>query len=144
MARTSTGSGARLASDSSAGSRPRWVRTAGWMPRASSRSSWMPVESSPIAVVEHAGELAVRRRLALCQPKMKRDAGEAALRAVVQVALEAPALVVARRDEPGARAAQLLRLCLQLGPQPPVLQLQVHRCAFDQHLALPVRSLLPL
>ena len=41
-ARTSTGSGARLASDSSAGSRPRWVSTAGWMPRASSRSSSMP------------------------------------------------------------------------------------------------------
>ena len=46
---------------------------------------------------------------------MKGDAGEAALRAVVEVALEPPALFVADRDEPGARAAQLLRLGLQLG-----------------------------
>ena len=42
--------------------------------------------------VEQLRQLAVRRRLALCQPKMKGDTGEAALRAVVQVALEAPAL----------------------------------------------------
>ena len=71
---------------------------------------------------------------------MKGDAGEAALRAVVQVALEAPALGVAHGDEAGARAAQLLRLGPQLGLQPPVLLLQVHRRAVDQHALMTERG----
>ena len=87
--------------------------------------------------VEQLRQLAVRRRLALCQPKMKGDAGEAALRAVVQVALEAPPLLVAHGDEAGARAAQLPRLGLQLGLQPPVLLLQIHHRAIDQHVRAP-------
>src|ERR687893_770509 len=45
-AATSTGTGARLDSISSAGARPRSVSTAGWMPRSSSRSSVRPACSS--------------------------------------------------------------------------------------------------
>ena len=52
-ASTVTGTGARVASACSAGSRPWSVRTAGWMPRASSRSSERLVSSSSIASVEH-------------------------------------------------------------------------------------------
>ena len=52
--------------------------------------------------LEHPRQLAVRGRLALCEPEMKRNPGEAALRAVVQIALEPPALGVADGDEAGA------------------------------------------
>ena len=41
------GTGARMASASSAGPSPRSVRTAGWMPRASSRSSASPWRAGP-------------------------------------------------------------------------------------------------
>ena len=43
------------------------------------------------------------------------DADQPRLRAVVQVALQAPALGVARLHEPRARGAQLLEAGLQLG-----------------------------
>src|SRR3954447_24979952 len=62
---------------------------------------------------------------------------EAALSPVVKVALEAPPLLVARRHQPRPRAPQLLRLGVQLGPQPLVLLPQVRRRAIDQHLRAP-------
>ena len=78
------------------------------MPRASSRSS-----------SSDCGELAARRRdellrrrrvaadVGLDQPQLQRERDEPLLRAVVQVALEPPALGVAGRDDALARGLQL-------------------------------------
>src|SRR3954468_23461346 len=69
---------------------------------------------------------------------------EASLSPVVEVALEAPALLVGRRDEARPRAPQLLGLRVQLRPQPLVLLPQVRRRALDQHLRAPLVRGLPL
>ena len=108
--RRSTGSGARVASDSTAGSSPRSVSTAGWMPRASSRSS----SSATSAPRRRARGRASSRVAARRQPQHQRERHEPLLRAVVQVALQPPALGVARRDDAGARGGEL-RARLRVG-----------------------------
>ena len=98
------------------------MSTAGWMPRASSRSS-----SSP------CGELVLRRGQSLAggwrillelhadQGQVDREGYQPLLCAVVQVALEPPALGIPGLDDARARGGQLLvgvgvreRLCDQL------------------------------
>ena len=84
------------------------------MPRASSRSSAVAVARSSIASSSSsAASAGIGLELAAREPERQREADEVLLRAVVQVALEAAPGVVARRDDPGARRAQLL-----LGGQP--------------------------
>ena len=101
-----TGSGAREVSASSAGSSPRSVSTAGWMPRASSRSSSRLVWSSSCAWSSRSASSAVR---ALARrPQQQGERHEPRLRAVVQVALEPPALGVAGLHDPRPRRPQLL------------------------------------
>src|SRR5262245_26002322 len=51
------------------------------------------------------------------EPDRERERGELLLRAVVEVALEQPALGLARRRDIGARAAQVLELLLKPGLQ---------------------------
>ena len=85
------------------------MRTAGWMPRASSRSSSSPWAS---CVLRRGQELAGGRRVLLelraDHAQVERDRHEPLLRAVVQVALEPPALGVAGLDDARARRGQLL------------------------------------
>ena len=88
---SSTGSGERSASDSSAGPSPRSVRTAGWMPRASSRSSSSASASSSLAPVRIVvGRVRVEPELRLREPQRERERDEPLLGAVVEVALEPP------------------------------------------------------
>jgi hypothetical protein len=57
-----------------------------------------------------------------CGRELQRERHEARLGAVVEVALEPPALRVARLDEPRARAAQFLDPGPQLGREALVLE----------------------
>ena len=127
---TVTGTGARAASPASAGSSPRSVSTAGWMPRASSRSSGS-------AVLELLDRRATRSRSSGCRPsghpQRQRERDEVLLRAVVQVALDPPARVVAGRDQPRARRAQLLVAGPQLGVEALVAQREPGRRARGAH-----------
>ena len=84
------------------------------MPRASSRSSARLVCSSSWARSSSGPELVVRGRAHARRPQHQRERDEARLRAVVEVALEAPPRGVARRHEPRARRPQLLHALLQL------------------------------
>ena len=85
----------------------------GWRPRASSRSSSSPASSSPAASSQQLGR-GVRFRLELrlrhAEKEGRRD--EPLLGAVVQVALEPPALLVAGPHDPRARRLQVLA-CLR-------------------------------
>ena len=85
------------------------MSTAGWMPRASSRSSSSPCAS---CVLRGGQDLAGGRRVLLerraDQAQVERERHEPLLRAVVQVALEPPALGVAGLDDARARGGQLL------------------------------------
>ena len=114
-ASTVTGTGARATSACSAGSSPRSVSTAGWMPRASSRSSARLVCSSSCARSSSAASSASPSARVARRAQQQRERDEPRLRAVVQVALEPPALGVAGLDEPRARGAQLLQARAQLG-----------------------------
>ena len=88
---SSTGSGARLASDSSAASSPRWVSTAGWMPAARSRSS---LDRRPRVGERAVDELARARRIAGRSARARAAARSSATRAAA-----------ARRRAGRARAA---------------------------------------
>jgi hypothetical protein len=68
---------------------------------------------------------AVARDLGLERPERQERGREALLGAVVQVALEPPALAVARADEPEARRLELLELCDEVAMEPVAL----HRAA---------------
>ena len=59
--------------------------------------------------------LGVGRELGLREPQRERERDEPLLGAVVEVALEAPALGVLRLDEPRARGPDLLQVPLPLG-----------------------------
>ena len=87
------------------------------MPRASSRSSERLVWSSSCArssrLARSGSPPGARARGA----QEQREPDEPRLRAVVEVALEAPALGVADLDEPRARRPQLLEAPVQLGVQ---------------------------
>src|SRR4051812_40394494 len=65
--------------------------------------------------------------LALREPELERQRDEPLLRAVVEVALEPPALAHRHLDEPGPRGLQLLDPRAQLGLEPLVLQLERRR-----------------
>ena len=96
-------------SASRAGRRPRSLRIAGCRPRASSRSSSSPVSSSRIASSSSfAAHLRPRRQLRAREAQLQRDGHQALLRAVVQVALEPAALLVAHHHEPRARRDEIL------------------------------------
>ncbi len=96
--------------------------TAGWIPRASSRSSASDCASSSLAVVTSSSRGRVVADAVLQQPQLQRDPDEPLLRAVVQVALQPPALGVAGRDDPLARRLQLDQPRLRLGVQVLVLE----------------------
>ena len=113
---SSTGTGARAASVSSAGRRPRSVSTAGWIPRASSRSSSSACASSACAPASSAS--AASGSLAIRDSTRRSDDGERdepLLRAVVQVALERAPRRLLGAHEARSRGAQLLRAPLALG-----------------------------
>ena len=104
---TGTGARARRAPRAPAPS-PRSVSTAGWMPRASSRSSSRLVCSSPDAASSSSARAPRSPRPHARRAQQQRRARPARMRAVVEVALEPPALGVAGLDEPCPRRAQLL------------------------------------
>ena len=92
-----------------AGASPRSVSSAGWMPRASSRSS---SEASPSASATwsrngpaESGSFSTR---AAGHPDLEREADEALLRAVVEVALDPAPRVVGGLHDPRPRGAQLV------------------------------------
>ena len=81
----------------------------GWSPRAMSRSSSSAWSSSSRAAAMCArARIGVGGQLALGEPQRERERHEALLGTVVEVSLEPAALGVARGDEPGARAGELL------------------------------------
>ncbi len=85
------------------------MRIAGWMPRASSRSSSSARASSACASPEQPQYVvgaALERALHEAQLQGERD--EALLGAVVEVALQPPALGVARFDDARARGRELV------------------------------------
>jgi len=90
------------------------------MPRASSRSSARPAWSSAVAWARRSaisgsvGSASTRARVA----EQEREPHEPRLGAVVQIALEAAALGVARLDEARPRGAELLQAGAQLGVEP--------------------------
>ena len=117
---SSSRTGTRLpsASSRSAASRPASVSDAGWMPCASARSS-----SSAARISSRARTTA--RTVAGRALQRHREGDQALLRAVVEVALEAPALGIANLDDARARGRQLAqaraqrragRAVLQRGP----------------------------
>ena len=115
-----TGTGARAASASSAGSSPCSVSSArvdaaGELAQLGEARAW----SSACARSSSVRDLGVGRVSAPAGvAEQEREPDEPRLRAVVQVALEAPALGVAGLDEPRARGAQLLQPGAQLGVEP--------------------------
>ena len=92
------------------------------MPRASSRSSRSADCSFELGLVEQRSPVARRVDARPQELQREADAEQALLRAVVEVALEAPPLGVARLDEPHARRAQLRELAAELRMQPLVLE----------------------
>ena len=120
----STGTGARWASAATAGTSPRSVRITGWMPRASSRSSASAVASFSDSASTCSFGLLVAVELRLQQPQVERQRDELLLGAVVEVALDPAARVVAGLDDAHARDPQLLDAGAQVGLQPLVVDRQ--------------------
>src|SRR3954447_21886558 len=104
---TVTGSAAESASDCSAAARPRSVSTAGCRPRASSRSSRM-VELAPRRAHEVARGARVAVEQAHDEPQLERERDEPLLCPVVEVALEAAALLEPGLQDPQAGGVELL------------------------------------
>ena len=77
--------------------------------------------------VEQRGELRVARRAPAGEAELRPERDHPRLRAVVQVALEPPALVVPRAHEPRPRGPQLLDPRAQLGGEALVLERQRRR-----------------
>ena len=82
-----------------------------------------------LGLVEARGELAVlvASEPRAQEPQCQREADEPLLSAVVKVALEPPALGVARLDDAGARRAEILQLRARLGLQALVLEREARR-----------------
>ena len=103
-----------MASASSAAPSPRSLSSAGWMPRASSRSSLIASCASSrawaISGAALAGSLASRDS---ASPSISDEGDQALLRAVVQVALDPPALGVRGRDDALPRAVQVVHAFAQ-------------------------------
>ena len=76
------------------------------------------------AVDQLVGPVGIRVELALGEPQRERERDEPLLGAVVQVALQPPALLRAGLDDARAGGAQLLDAGAQLGLQPLVLHRQ--------------------
>ena len=104
-----TSAGEWAANPASASASPPVSSSGGKIPWASARNDTVASRRAPLDLVEHAGD---RRRIGGQQrPRqldLHRDRGELGLRAVVQVALQAAALGVGHRHQPGARRAQLV------------------------------------
>ena len=93
------------------------------MPRANSRSSASATASfSPISSTVLGQAAVAQARLE--HPQVQRERDELLLRAVVQVALDPPARVVGRLDDPQPRHPQLLHPRAQLGLQALVVDRQ--------------------
>ena len=94
------------------------------MPCASSRSSAIACAQLRVGLVEPATTSGSTPAASLRADKAQRERepDEPLLGAVVEVALEPPALGVAGLDDAGARRAQLLELRAHLGLQPLVLE----------------------
>ena len=104
-----TGTGAREASAFSAASSPRSLSTVGWRPPASSRSSLIASWASSRACATSGIALAG----SVCEPRLGEAQGQcegdqALLRAVVEVALDAPALRVGGVDDALPGVAQVI------------------------------------
>ena len=106
--RPSTGSGARSATASIAAHRPWSVSTAGCSPRASSRSSSSASASSSPAPSSIARSAGIVGHAAGRHAHGQRRRDQPLLGAVVEVALQAPALGVAGLDDAHARGGELL------------------------------------
>ena len=100
---------ARAASASSARPRPCSPRIAGCRPRAISRSSSRPGAELLQRLVEQRGAVisGLASTLRARDAQLDGHADQVLLGAVVEVALEAPALLVARLDDAGARGDQV-------------------------------------
>ena len=119
---SSTSIGARPASASSAGAeaavgQDRGVDAARELAQLGERERELLLG----AVEQLVGPVGVLVQLALGEPQRQRERDEPLLGAVVQVALQPPALLRAGLDDPGARGAQLLDAGAQLGLQALVL-----------------------
>ncbi len=102
------------------------------MPRASSRSSPSASWSSSTASASSArrARVGVGRRAALGAPELERERDEPLLGAVVEVALDPAALLVARpRRSARATPATLVELCAELRLQARVLECESGRRA---------------
>ena len=126
---SSTGTGASAATSSSATASPWPLTTAGWMPRAISRNSVERRGDLPARPVDPLARLGVAAEVAAEHAELERERDEPLLRAVVEIALQAAALVVPRLDDPLARAAQLLEPRPQLHVQARVLERDAGRGA---------------
>ena len=93
----------------SAAASPRWVRIAGCRPRASSRSSFIARSSSLRAPATSCfAAVGVAVELVLEHAQLDRERDEALLRAVVEVALQAAALVQPGLEDAQPRRVELL------------------------------------
>ena len=84
------------------------MRTAGWMPARELAQLGERVGRAPARRELFSGLRGLPSSARLGEPQHQRQRDEPLLRAVVEVALEPPALVVAGRDDPGARRRELL------------------------------------
>ena len=110
------------------------------MPRASSRSSLeRRLQLVAGAVEQPLGADGVVAQPGAREPHVQRHRDEPLLGAVVEVALQAAALLQADAEHPLARGAQLLDLRAQLGVQPLVLERERGRRADRVHVRRPAR-----
>jgi hypothetical protein len=116
---TSTGTGARVASASSAAPSPRSLSSAGWMPRASSRSSSMASCASSRAWRHQLGRArGIARDPRLGEAEGQGHGDQPLLGAVVEIALDAPALFVGGGEDALPGVAQVVDPRAQLARTP--------------------------
>ena len=128
IAVTRTGIAARRASVSTAAESPCSVRIGGCSPRASARSS-SSAPASSASIASSCSSSSSRCSALRGEAQREPDREQALLRAVVEVALDPPALGVGRRHDPRPRVAHDQQLRAQLGLQPRVLERQPRRRA---------------
>ena len=106
------------------------MRIAGWMPRASARSSARASTTSASASARSSStDVPSVGEPSAGELEREPDPEQALLRSVVEVALDAPPLGVARLDDPRAGGAHLGELGAQLGLQARVLEREARCCA---------------
>ena len=106
--RPSTGIGERRPSASTAATRPRSASTGGAIPRARSRSSAIAAPASSRACAHELGDLGTVVEPLLGAADQHRQRDEPRLRAVVEVALDAPQLRGLHVERAAPRARQLV------------------------------------